>query len=543
MTEFITGAAFTRMIQNAAAAIENHKTEINELNVFPVPDGDTGTNMSLTMSKGAEKLAESASDTIGKAVQVTAAALLRGARGNSGVILSLLYRGVSNELRELDVADAVTFSRALQAGSDAAYANVRKPTEGTILTVARLAAEAATARAAETRDIEDVLEYALSASKIALADTINLNPVLKKAGVIDSGGKGYVYILDAMLRSLRGETIASNGGDTEPRDSADFTSFSTDEITFAYCTEFIVARETKKHPDTLREFLDARGDSIVVVDDDEIIKVHVHTNDPGVVLTEALTFGGLLTVKIENMREQHTQKLVEAEAQDVKPVEIEKRYGMVAVSSGEGLSALFRDLGADGIITGGQTMNPSTEDILNAVERVPAEIVFVYPNNSNIIFAAQQVVPLSTRTVIVVPSKSIPQGISAMLVFDADEEPDTLETAMTDALATVRTIQITHAARDSTFDGLDIKTGQFLGLLDDSMYFCGDEFDELLQNTVTTALASVESPNFVTIFAGEGASDEESAELAQAFESRLPSAEITSAVGGQPVYRYIISVE
>jgi DAK2 domain fusion protein YloV len=543
------------MILNAAAAIELHKTEVNELNVFPVPDGDTGTNMSLTLSSGAKALAPEQPRKLARAAELTASALLRGARGNSGVILSLLFRGMAKRLKDAETADAVLFAVALRDGVDAAYKAVMKPTEGTILTVSRLAADAAVEASLESDDIEEILERALTAGREALADTINLNPVLKKAGVIDSGGKGYIYILDGMLRALRGEKIefAESG---EQRAAADFTEFDTGDITFAYCTEFIVSRDNERDPNALRAFLDARGDSIVVVDDDEIIKVHVHTNEPGVVLTEALTFGALLSVKIENMREQHTEKLVSAQEleenrlgenqpgenqrEETQRAEPEKRYGAVAICSGKGLEAVFRDLGADVTVTGGQTMNPSTDDILAAIEAVPAETVYVYPNNKNIIMAAEQAVGLASRRVVVVPTKSVPQGVAAMLAFDPDAGEEANAATQKDVLKRVRTALITHAARDSVFDGYGIHEGEYLALIDDALLASGHDFAEIAER-VADAL-SPEPPEFVTVFSGEDAAGDET-ELLCAKLAALPGAELTAVDGGQPVYRFIISAE
>ena len=543
MTQHLTGVQFRAMVLNAAAAIENHKVEINELNVFPVPDGDTGTNMSLTLANGVKMLADERPESLTRAADIAASALLRGARGNSGVILSLLFRGIARHFKEHDTADGVLFADALQTGVEAAYKAVMKPTEGTILTVSRLAADAAVEAAFSEPDIELVLEAAIAEGKVALADTINLNPVLNKAGVIDSGGKGYLYILEGMLMALRGQKIIPTTP-VESRTVADFSDFDVGDITFAYCTEFIIDRKTDRDPDALRAYLDARGDSIVVVDDDEIIKVHVHTNEPGLVLTEALTFGPLLTVKIENMHEQHTEKVIEgAAAQDTDAsisVATEKKYGSVAVCSGDGLEAVFRDLGADTIITGGQTMNPSTEDILDAIERTPAEIVFVYPNNKNIIMAAQQATPLATRRVIVVPTKSIPQGVSAMLAFDPDAGESDIAAAQVDAISLVRTILVTHAARDSLFDGHDIRAGEYLALIDDSLLTSSPSF-ETVADKIVEALSDT-PPEFVTVFSGEDSTGAESALLSKKLEI-ISGVEITTIVGNQPVYRYMISAE
>ena len=552
MIQLLTGAHFKAMMTNAAAAIDNNKIEINELNVFPVPDGDTGTNMSLTMLSASRALSDKSPETISKAADITASALLLGARGNSGVILSLLFRGISKRMKDVVEADSVTFALGLRDGVEAAYNAVMKPTEGTILTVARLAADAAITASETETDIEIVLERALGAAWIALENTINQNPVLKKAGVIDSGGKGYVYILDAMLRALKGEVIEQiEDSGAEVRVSADFSEFDTGDITFAYCTEFIIIRENSNNPINLRAFLSDIGDSLVLVDDDDIIKVHVHTNEPGVAITEALTYGSLMTVKIENMKEQHTEKVVTgapaAEAstangavEEPATAEIEKRYGSVAVCSGDGLEAVFTDLGADKLITGGQTMNPSTEDILAAVNATPAEIVFVYPNNKNIIMAAEQVAPLCSKQVVVVPTRSIPQGVSAMLAFDPEAEPDENVATIKDAIAAVRTVLVTHAARDSSFDGFDISEGEYLALINDALLTSSADFAEVI-DAICAKLA--ENPTeFVTVFSGEDATVDEFDALITKLNG-LSGAEITSLEGGQPVYRFMISAE
>jgi len=550
LTEFLTGAAFRRMILAGAAAIENHMTEVNDLNVFPVPDGDTGTNMTLTMKAAAEKLAGAEPKTLGEAANITAAALMRGSRGNSGVILSLLFRGVSNRLRDIETADASAFADALADGVKVAYDKVRKPTEGTMLTVSRLSADAAVSRASETRDIESVFEAAIEAGEDAVADTINLNPVLKKAGVIDSGGRGYIFILTAMLHALRSDddSIFTVTAKAAPRETADFSAFDTGEITFTYCTEVTISRASQRSVEAFTSFLEQIGDSIAIIDDDELIKVHVHTNDPGLALTESLKYGALIKVKVENMREQHTamiaetaQTQTESAAADTAPSGPPKKYGLIAVSPGEGLSSLMRDLGADSIISGGQTMNPSTEDILTAVESVNAETVFVFPNNKNIIWAAEQAAPLASKRVIVIPTKSVPQGISAMITFDENTDADELSEAMNNARRQVATYMITHAARDSSFDGNDIKAGHYLALSDDEMYFCGDSSAELISLTVKRIAES--SPEFIVIYTGEGAEETETAQFETLLTAAAPNAEITVAAGGQPVYRYIISAE
>ncbi|MBQ8974299.1 MAG: DAK2 domain-containing protein, partial [Oscillospiraceae bacterium] len=471
MTQQITGALFKEMVINGAAAINNHKEEINELNVFPVPDGDTGTNMSLTAGNAAKELERSNPGTVSRAADITSNAMLRGARGNSGVITSLLFRGVAKHLKDMDSADAVQFAGAMASGVESAYKAVMKPAEGTILTVSRLTADAAVKAAENEDDIELVLEKALEAGRTALENTVNQNPVLSKAGVVDAGGKGYLYVLEGMLKSLRGEKIEleTSGGDKPVNDKADFTGFETEDIRFTYCTEFIVSRKFKKDPNELRDFLDKRGDSVVVVDDDEIIKVHVHSNEPGNIITKALTYGPLLTVKIENMRQQHTEKIIQAKHEGrpkVAPVKPEKKYGIVSVCAGAGLESIFRDLGADGIITGGQTMNPSTDDLMDAINSTPAEIVYVLPNNKNIIMAAQQCVGLTPKQVVVIPTATIPQGISAMLSFEPENDEPENTSAMKTAAENVHTVLVTYAARDSEFEGTRIKAGEYLVLLE-----------------------------------------------------------------------------
>ena len=546
MTEILTGALFAEMVANGAAAIELHKEEVNELNVFPVPDGDTGTNMSLTMSNGAAECRRKKPVTLTQAVDAAAGGLLRGARGNSGVILSLLFRGMAKSFKEKETAGPAMLAAAMASGVETAYKAVMKPAEGTILTVSRLASAAAVECAEHAGDLETVLLRALEAGEEALADTINLNPVLKKAGVIDSGGKGYLYILDGMLKALRGETIEVTA-QTEVREKAEFSDFDTEDIHFAYCTEFIVERENDKDPDLLREFLSGIGDSIVVVDDDEIIKTHVHTNEPGNVLTEALTYGSFLTVKIENMKQQHTHKVLEQAEEQVPsapaaaPAEPEKAYGIVSVCAGDGMAQIFRDLGVDAIVTGGQTMNPSTEDILKQVESIPAETVFVLPNNKNIIMAAQQCQPLTDKKVVVIPTGTVPQGISAAVAFDAFEDAETNEQTMTEAAGAVRTAQITYAARDSEFDGQTIRAGEYLSLLDGTLAANDADIGTVVRTTIEKIGQG--DPELVTVFYGEDVTEEAAAAVGSTAEELLPDAEISVLRGGQPVYYYVISAE
>jgi len=542
VTEYISGELFKNMVINAAAAIENNKQEINDLNVFPVPDGDTGTNMSLTISAAETAMKNMTPGTLAHVAEVTASALLRGARGNSGVILSLLFRGFSRNLKEVDEADSKQFASALIAGVDSAYKAVMKPAEGTILTVSRLASGAA-AKAAETEeDIEKVLEKALEIGYVALADTVYQNPVLKKAGVIDAGAKGYLYILEGMLKAMRGEMLEKAATSAAEAGKADFSQYSAEDIKFAYCTEFMIERKNKNKTNRLRDFLDVRGDSVVVVDDDEIIKVHVHTNDPGVVLTEALSYGALLSIKIENMREQHSEAVAagDAPALPTEPVEM-KDFGFVAVCAGGGIEAIFRDLGVDGVILGGQTMNPSTEDILEKITATPSNTVFVMPNNKNIIMAAEQCVKLTDKRVIVIPTRSIPQGVAAMLAIDGITDADEMTTLMTEASKRITTAQITTAARNSVFDGAKIKKGEHLALVNDALTASGSDFASVI-SIVAEALNN-QNPEFITIYTGEGVDDAEVELVTEILTENAPEAEVLQIGGGQPVYRYIISAE
>ncbi|MBM6897277.1 DAK2 domain-containing protein [Pseudoflavonifractor capillosus] len=543
MIDIIDGALFQRMVIHAAASINAQKQSINELNVFPVPDGDTGTNMSLTIGTAAAEAKKKPAATVAQAAATNASALLRGARGNSGVILSLLFRGVSKGLKEHDTADGAALAAALNEGVSAAYKAVMKPAEGTILTVSRLAAKAAMEAAQEQNSAEHVLEAAIAQGQEALAETINQNPVLKKAGVVDAGGKGFLIILQGMLDEMRGIAAPQGDADEAPqaKDKADFASFETGDITFGYCTEFICSRDNTKDPDLLRSFLNGMGDSLVLVDDDEIIKVHVHTNHPGRVLEEALTYGALLTVKIENMREQHTEILEEVQEEPaVAPAE--KKYGVVAVCAGGGLASVFRDLGVDGIISGGQTMNPSTEDILREIARTPAEVVFVLPNNKNIIMAAQQCVGLiEGKEVVVIPTRTVPQGISALLVMDPEGPTEDNVNAMTEAMGHVHTSEVTYAARNSDFDGFAIKEGDYMALSDGQLFGTAQSMEELLENLAQAE--TQQTAEFINIFYGEDVDEESAGKALELFQRLCPNAEITLLSGGQPVYYYMISAE
>ena len=543
MRQTINGAELRRMIISAAASIEIHKQALNELNVFPVPDGDTGTNMSMTINSAAADLRKAEDPELYAASKIAASAMLRGARGNSGVILSLLFRGISKALKGHDNADGVLWSAALQNGVDAAYKAVMKPAEGTILTVARLAAAKAAEAARENNFIEFVQEAALEEARVALANTVNQNPVLKKAGVVDAGGKGWVFALEAMLCALRGEDVVvpEGSGQDEVKEQADFSDFNTEDITFTYCTEFIISRENKNDPEKLRDFLASIGDSLVLVDDDEIIKVHVHTNDPGRALHEAIEYGSFVTVKVENMRLQHTEKVMSEKELATKIAEPTKPIGVVSVCAGAGLADVFTNLGVDAIISGGQTMNPSTQDILEAVNTVPAETVFVLPNNKNIIMAAQQVDALTPKQVVVISSKTVPQGVTAMLSFDPEGTVEANTQAMTDALATVDTMQITYAARNSDFDGYDIHQGDYLAMYGSALFGTSQDINVLLQSLAEKVRD--DGREYITIYYGCDIKEKHAQRAADLFASICPEAEVSLINGGQPVYYYLISAE
>ena len=559
MIKTIDGAAFSRMMLSAAAEIDLNKQKVNELNVFPVPDGDTGTNMSMTLSAASTELRKADGITLTKAADKTASALLRGARGNSGVILSLLFRGFSKSLKGKLEADGKDFAAALTAGVEAAYKAVMKPAEGTILTVSRLTADAARDLAEENNEIEYVLQHCLDTAHAALDNTVNQNPVLKKAGVVDAGGMGFCLILRGMLESLRGNDIVCEDTGATNKE-ADFGIFDSEDITFAFDTVFIVRkREDITSLDPLREYLGSIGDSLVIGEDDEAFKVHVHTNIPGDALSEAQKYGTLELAKIENMRLQHddltagrkarstddletVEKELESQpAEQAAPAEPEKRYGSVAVCAGAGLAGVFRDLGVDEIIEGGQTMNPSTEDILHAIKKTPAEIVFVLPNNKNIIMAAQAAAELASREVVVIPTKTVPQGISAMLSFDAAMEPSENEAAMTGCLSGVMTMQITYAARDSDFDGFDIHAGDYLGLCDGALAGTTREITTLLASLADKAAEA--GKEFINIFYGADIQEPDAEAALELFRQHAPDAEVNLVSGGQPIYYYLISAE
>ena len=565
MRESIDGASFAQAVIHAAASLNLRKQEINELNVFPVPDGDTGTNMSLTIGTAATELRKKQPRTVGEAASTTASALLRGARGNSGVILSLLFRGLSKAVKDKDTIDGRDLAIALDFGVAAAYKAVMKPAEGTILTVSRLAAARAADAARQTpNDPEAVLAAAIAEGQLALEHTTEMNPVLKKAGVVDAGGKGFLVILQGMLDSLRGEPMPEEegGSGAASEQKTDYAAIAAEEITFTFDTVFIV-RKTDPHKglEAFEAYLNSIGDSLVIGEDDDCFKVHVHTDIPGAALTEAQKYGTLELAKIENMRTQaedlaagrHIQSTddldaVEAELEGEpapggrKIAAPEKKYGVVAVAAGDGLAAVFKDLGADGVISGGQTMNPSTDDILREIDATPAEIVFVLPNNKNIIMAAEQCIRLvEGKQVVVLPTKTVPQGISALMVMDPEADTEANVQAMQEALSRVHTSEITYAARDSDFDGFAIKRGDYLALTEHQLFGTDRKVEKLLRRLAEAD--DQQNAEFINIFYGEDVTEREAQKALKLFTECCPNAEITLLSGGQPVYYYMISAE
>ena len=550
MIDRFGGSVFKQMILFGAACVEEEKQHINDLNVFPVPDGDTGTNMSLTMAAAVCELKKCDPQTVDEAAKITASGLLRGARGNSGVILSLLFRGMSKAFRGAREVDGIRLAIGLTEGVTTAYNAVMKPAEGTVLTVSRLAAQRAVEAAKEKNSAEYVLEEALKAGEETLAATIETNPVLKKAGVVDAGGKGYMVILSGMLRALRGEEIPT--ADNTAHEKANFEAVSEEEITFTFDTVFIVRKNGHTNLKPLKKYLNSIGDCLIIGEDDEAFKVHVHTDIPGNAIAEAQKYGTLEVAKVENMRIQAQDVAQgktsisaddldageEAEAPAIAPAE--KRYGFLAVCAGDGLAETFKALGVDTIVSGGQTMNPSTESILEEVNRTPSEVVFILPNNKNIIMAAQQCVGLTEKQVIVVPTATVPQGITAMMTVDTDEvDPNVITETMIAAAETVTTAQITYAARDSEFDGFSIKEGDYLALLDGKLFSTDRDIDALLAKLAV--YAGEKGCEYVNVYTGEGVDDAAAEKAEQLFAAT--GAEIAVVPGGQPVYYYIISME
>ncbi len=540
------------MIISAANSLDNNKEDTNNLNVFPVPDGDTGINMSLTMSTVSK--AET-SLPVGETADKIAGLMLRSARGNSGAILSLFFRGIGKALKGVEECGAESLVVALERGTTEAYRAVMKPTEGTILTVMRVSSE--DARKAYDADnsigIKELFEVVVQSAEDTLAKTPEMLPVLKQAGVVDAGGYGFVCALKGMREALNGnpvESLSKNSSEAPAAEvtssAADFSDFDTGEILFGYCTECIVDKnEQYLGEDTsgeLYEFIKSIGDSAVFVDDESIIKLHIHTNDPGAVLTKAIEFGSLATVKIENMRNQHTALSQGANKEDKKPeVKIEKKYGFVSVCMGEGIANMFRDIGVDTIITGGQTMNPSTQEIIDAVMKTPSEYVFILPNNKNISMVAKQAAEIVTeRKVIVIATETVPQGMTAMIAYNPDAEPDEITHDMVEAMSLVTSMSVTYAVRDTQIDRFTIKTGQFLGLVENKIACVTDDAMECVKQLSR----GMTGASFITVFCGENVSEEDSAAVADLISKKVGGGcEVAVLSGGQPIYDYVISVE
>jgi len=552
----ITGAMLRDAVISASNNISNNRKAVDALNVFPVPDGDTGTNMSMTMSAAAREVARlDDSSSVSTVADVTASALLRGARGNSGVILSLIFRGIAKGLKGCNQANGATIAAALTLGVDAAYKAVMKPTEGTILTVVRMAAEQSTEVAANgDASSIDVWNSICKSAKDALAKTPSMLPVLKKAGVVDAGGQGLVFIFDGMKSFFEDSVIISCLDEgaipvSEPV-RKDAVANADADIKFGYCTEFIVNRDSRvqTEPMSLRAYLESIGDCVVVVDDESIIKVHVHSNDPGNAIQEGLKFGSLVNIKIENMRQQHVNASWGAASDSQVPAEPqfpraepENEYGFVAVAAGDGIAQLFSEIGVDVVVSGGQTMNPSTEDILKAVMATPAKTVFVLPNNKNIIMAAEQVIPLADREVIVLQTKTIPQGISAMLRFDPDAEVRQNHLTMAKAIEEVSTVSVTFAARDSVVNGQQIKQGQILGMEEGKITIVDDDIVRTAYKATRRMVKKHVS--VITILYGNDTTEEQAVQLCKMLSDKYPSLEVSAIEGGQPVYHFIISIE
>ena len=551
----LNGIIFKQALISGANNIVNHRQEVDALNVFPVPDGDTGTNMSMTISAAARELQVCEQTDIASVSAKAAAALLRGARGNSGVILSLIFRGISNGFKGMDSADGRALAKALELGKESAYKAVMKPTEGTILTVIRMAAEAV--KNTQETDCKAVLKTAYEAAKDALLKTPEMLPVLKQAGVVDAGGQGFIFILEGML------SVIEDGKTVEPIETLDkkdnaksdksVVAAASGDIKFGYCSEFLINKEkdAQSNAAALKAYLESIGDCVVVVEDDDIIKVHVHSNEPGNVIQAALKCGPLTNIKIDNMRFQHrnadrgtenAKEEIKPSEQAQAPVEPTKDYGFVSVAAGDGFIELFKELGADNIVSGGQTMNPSTDDILSAIEATPARHVFVLPNNKNIIMAAEQTVNLADREVSVLQTKTLTQGVSAMLNFSETEDVENNLLNMMKAAEAVHTAQVTFAARDSEAFGQKIKKGQILGMEDGKITLVEDDIVNAAYRTARR-LAKKYNASFITVYYGEETDEVMANLLSERLSERFPNIEINVIPGGQPVYYFIISVE
>lgn len=527
---------------SGANMLYNKRNEVDALNVFPVPDGDTGTNMSMTSSALAKALGEVKSDSVTKICDTMSYATLRGARGNSGVILSQYFRGMAKYMKGKSTCSVQEFAEALKQGSDAAYAAVMNPTEGTILTVGKAAAMAAVFAAKEGADLKGAVEAALSEGEKTLAKTPDMLPALKNAGVVDAGGQGWVYILKGLLSSLEGKPVErTDGADAPSVNIKAQAAEGSENIKFGYCTEFIIEKNNSDvNVLAFRQSIEDKGDSMLVIDDDEIVKVHIHTNNPGYVLERAIKLGSLINIKIDNMRYQH-QSLIEQDAVP-KPKAEKKKYGFVAVCAGDGIEAILKDLGVDVIIKGGQTMNPSTEDILKAANSVNAETVFIFPNNKNIIMAATQAAEICDNSAVVIPSKSIPACVAALLKFNDQETSEDNERAMQKAAEAIKTAQVTYAVRDTVADGKTIHEGDIIGVGKGSIEAVADNTEEAVLR-IAENLYDEDDDEFITIYYGEDIEEQEAEALAEKLEEKYPDCEVSLQYGGQPIYYYIISVE
>ena len=552
----ITTSLLQEMVQAAATRLGSQAEYVNSLNVFPVPDGDTGTNMSMTMDNGAKEVSRQDAETVGEVGQILSKGLLMGARGNSGVITSQLFRGFGQSIKEKDELGGKDLAQALQSGVEVAYKAVMKPVEGTILTVSRGAATAAIHKAETSDDAVAVMTAALDGAKAALAKTPEMLPVLKEVGVVDSGGQGLVYIYEGFLSALTGEYIASDAFQATPATMTEMINaehhksvaghVATEDITFGYCTEIMVSLGQGPtvvqdfDPETFRNYLSNLGDSLLVVNDDEIVKVHVHTEDPGLVLQEGLKYGALAKVKVDNMRNQHEAQ-VEKEEQVAPQTQAPKPYGIIAVVAGQGMADIFESQGVDYVISGGQTMNPSTEDVIRAINAVNAERVIILPNNKNIFMAAQAAAEASDIPAGVVPTKTLPQGLTSLLAFNPEVDIDTNVAAMTDALDDVVSASVTLAVRDTTIDGLPIHEGDFLGMVDGKIVISATDLEEVLLTSFERMVT--EDSEIAAIYVGEEGDQSFAETIAQKLEVAHEDLEVEIHLGGQPVYPYLMSVE
>ncbi|WP_455542329.1 DAK2 domain-containing protein [Intestinibacter sp.] len=547
MIQYIDGKQVRDMFVSGANNLKNHKDLVDKLNVFPVPDGDTGTNMSLTISCAIKELNKIEKDDIGQLGKALSKGSLMGARGNSGVILSQIIRGIAKSIEGKEQLTSMDIAEALKNGSDTAYKAVIKPVEGTILTVVRESSEYALKAAALEEDIIEFMKLLVKEANNSLNRTPELLHALKEAGVVDSGGKGLVLVYEGMLKSLEGQFVESQEVQTTETTSVQVENkVSTEDIKFQYCTEFIL--ETDKISDLkMRDIMIKYGDSLVVVGDDGIIKVHVHTNTPGTVLQEALAFGQLLTIKIENMKLQHENKVIKDSKEDENASEQAavseepKEFGFIATSMGEGLAKIFKDFGVDHIIEGGQTMNPSTEDFMNAIEKMNAHNIIILPNNSNIIMAANQAKDLSDKNIIVIPTRNVSQAFAALVNFDADLTVEENEANMTEALSTVKSGQVTYAVRNTVINDVEVKEGNIIGLGEGKLLSAGDDIDDMTTKLVESLVD--EDSAIITLFYGEDIKEEQAEALRESLEEKFEDIDIELYYGGQPIYYYLVSVE